>query len=341
MNGLKTIFIIFSLLAFIFEHEICIAGTTTKPKYIWKMADVAPDGVGYSIYLGKTFSNKINKVTNGDIRLIWYHGCIMGDEEDYIAKIRINQLQGAGLSTGGCLMICPEFSVLQLPFLFKNFDEVDYIRIMMRPKFSEMVTKNGFKMLLLVDQDFDQIYSTKYEMKTHEDFKNSKFVTHAGFLEYKMVKALGASPIPLGFPEIASAMRAGVIDAGIWPPLWNLGTQLYTLTKHVNPLKWRYSPGIGIVSLKAWNKLPEKHKIAINKVLRQLEVGLNTMSSRSNSKAYKAMIDYGHLKEVVMSKDEIEEFKKNLMPIWNEVSGKKFPKKLLDEVIFHLNTYRK
>jgi len=334
MKVLKICLIASILFSITIESKICNA------KFIWKMADVAPDGIGYSIYLGKTFSNKIKEVTNNEVILKWYHGCIMGDEEDYIAKIRINQLQGAGLSTGGCLMICPEFSVLQLPFLFKDFDEVAYIRQKMRLKFSEMVAKNGFKMLLMIDQDFDQIYSTKYPMTSPKDFRKSKFVTHAGFLEYKMVKALGASPIPMGLPEIASAMRSGVIDTGIWPPLWNLGTQLYTMTKYVNALKWRYSPGLGIISLKEWNKLPEKHKIAINKELRQLEIDMNKMCSNSNSKAYKAMIDYGHLKEVTMKDDQIAEFKKRLLPIWNEVKGKKFPAKLLDEIIFNLNEYR-
>jgi len=308
-------------------------------KYLWKMATVAPDGVGYTIYTNKVFTKKIKEVTNKEVLVNWYHGCIMGDEEDYLAKMRINQLQGCGVSAGGILMISPEMSVLQLPFLFNDFSEVDYIKNKMRNKFTLLLRKRGFKALMLIHQDFDQIYSTKYKMATLADFKKSKFVNHAGFIEHMAIKALGASPIPLGIPEVASATRSGVIDTCICPPMWTLGTQLYTIDKYVNTLKWKYSNGVFVLSNRAWDSLPEKHKIAINNVLPELEAGFNDIAINSNIKALKAMINYG-MKEVVLTPDQVEKFRKRLLPLWDTLVGKKFSKDVLDEILVHLKDYR-
>jgi len=308
-------------------------------KYIWKMADVVPGGVGYASFVDKVFAPKIIEVTQGEVNQDWYHGSIMGDEEDYLAKMRINQLQGSIMSVGGTLMVCPEMSVLQLPFLFNDLKEVKYVREKMRKIFSDIVKKNGFKMLMMVDQDFDQIYSTKYQMNTSADFIKSKFVAHAGFVEFKMLKALGVSPIPLGVPEVASATRSGVIDTCICPSLWTLGTQLYTIDKYVNTLKWRYSPGMVILSSNVWDNLPEKHQKAIDAVLPEMEERFNVMSANDNKKALKAMINYG-LKEVKMSTKQINDFKNKLLPVWDDLSGKKFPAELLDEVKMHLKQYR-
>ena len=308
-------------------------------KYMWKMGTIAPDGVEYSRLLVDILIPNIEKATNGDVSMVWYWGGVMGDEEDYLSKMRIGQLQGCGLSVGGCLMACREMGVLQLPFLFKNLDEVEFIRKKLRKRFSDVVFKAGYKMILWGDQDFDQIYSTKYKMTTIEDFKKCKFLNHAGVMEYEILKILGASPIPIRVSVVASAMRSGVCNACISPSVWWLGAQLYTVTKYVNPYAWRYSPAILVVSNKSWSRLPQNYRDNLDKVFLDMEPTFNKVITKGNRRAYQAMVQYG-VKEIQMTQEEIDTLRQQTLPLYNKLVGKVYPQELLDDILSSLKSYR-
>ena len=51
------------------------------------------------------------------------------------------------------------------------------------------------------------------------------------------------------------------------------------------------------------------------------------------------MIAYG-LKEVKMTPAEVDVLKKRCVPLWDELAGRVFPKKILDELLGHLSEYR-
>ena len=135
MLRLRSIFtgIFVSLLFLIF---IPVSDAMAKDDvYKWKLATLAPDGVGWAIHIKELLHPAIDKATNNTVKLTWYWGGIMGDDEDYIAKMRIDQLQGMGFSGAGFVMACPAGSVLELPFLFQSDEEVDFIKGKMRDDF--------------------------------------------------------------------------------------------------------------------------------------------------------------------------------------------------------------
>ena len=310
-----------------------------KPKTILKFASLAPDGVGWAIHFKENMQKGVTRVTDGDVFIDPYLGGVMGDDEDYIAKMRIDQLHGAGLSASGTVMACPEIAVLELPFLLKDFDEVEYIRTKMRKRLKSLFEKNGYRLWVLADQDFDQIYSIKKAIRTIEDFSKSRFVTWVGIVEQETLKALDTSPIPLNVPEIPSSIRSKICDAMFAPAIWYVGTQLYTVAKYVTPCKVRYSPGCILATMKAWNRIPEKYQEPIEEVMKISGKALNEYGHDSNKKCLKAMIKYG-LKEVKLTPDEIEVLKKKTRPVWDKLSGKEYSRELLDEISGYLAEYR-
>lgn len=223
-------------------------------KIVFKTGTLAPDGVGWAALVKKYVLPKIRQVTKGVVTIDIYWGGTMGDDEDYISKMRNDQLQSAGFSGAGVVQACPEMAVLELPFLFNNAEEVELILTKYREDFEKLHKKRGYKMLSLLWQDFDEIYSSKYEFRNPDDFKKSRILTWYGLLEDRMLSSLGASPIPANVPEVASNMRSGVTDAMIAPAIWMVGTQLYQVSKYVNTLKWRFSPVTVVVIQKAWDR---------------------------------------------------------------------------------------
>jgi len=98
------------------------------------MGTLAPDGVGWAALIKKIVNPGILKATSGLVNLNWYYGGTMGDDQDIVAKIRNGQLQGGGFSGQGILLACPEMALIELPFMFESYDEVEYIYSKLRPR---------------------------------------------------------------------------------------------------------------------------------------------------------------------------------------------------------------
>jgi TRAP-type C4-dicarboxylate transport system substrate-binding protein len=292
-----------------------------KTVYVFKMGTLAPDGVGWAVLIKSVLNPGILKVTKGQAGLNWYYGGTMGDDQDILAKMRNEQLQGGGFTGHGMMMACPEMALMELPFLFDNYDEVEYTYSKLRLRISQWFEKRGYHLVLLAEQDFDQLYSTKIPIKTPDDFKKSRVLTWYGPLEERSLKALGASPLPIRVPEVAASIRTGVCDAFISPALWAVGTQMYTVMKYVNPLRIRYSPASVIISLKAWNQVPKEIQTAIDNFSISIETEIRQKIRASNEKCLQAMYKYG-MQEVEMTPAEIDVLKKRLLPIWDEFAEK-------------------
>lgn len=308
--------------------------------YVVKCATLAPDGVGWVAIIKDTITPGFFKVTDGLVTLSWYYGGTMGDDQDILAKMRNGQLQGGAFSGQGIVMACPEMALMELPFMFENYDEVEYVYSKLRPRITQWFEKRGYHLIVLAEQDFDQIYSTKHEIKTPDDFKNARFLTWYGALEERTLKAMGGSPLPIRIPEVAASIRTGVCDAFITPALWSVGTQMYTVMKYINPVRIRYSPAAGLIMLPTWNLLPKEVQIAIDNFAISVEKEFRQRVRAGNEKCLKAMIKYGMI-ETKMTPAEIDVWKKRIMPIWDEFAAKGYYSKAeLEEVKGLVAEYR-
>ncbi len=346
MNSNKYRSLLFQKVILMFFVFSCLISTAwaSGEKIVIKLACLAQKGVSAMSYLDQTVFPGLTKVTDGSVVFDIYWGGIMGDEEDYIAKIRTGQLQGALLSGSGGVTstVCPDLSVVELPFLFNAWawDEVDYVMDKIKPHLLKEAEKKGFKIIVISNVDFDQIYSTKHNIANIEDIKGAKMLTWFGPLENRMLKSLGVSAIPVNVPEVVSSMKTGICNMAIAPSMWWVGAQLYTDTKYVNPIPIRYVPGLVVWSSDVWNKISEKNKNNIDIAALEYEQGFKKKIKESNEKAYNAMLKYG-IKEVKVSPEELARFKKATRPVWDELAGKAYSHEILNEVIGLLDDYRK
>ena len=311
-----------------------------KPSIIWKTGTLAPKGVGYANQVRDIIIPAIAEATDGEVLLKIYWGGVMGDDKQHLKKMRIGQLQAGGLSGQGTFMLAPDIAVLGLPFLFNDYDEVDYVKHEMLPVFDKIVAQEGFRLLVWLDQDFDQIYSVKTPVTRPSDFPKAKFVTWFGPLEGKLLQMLGTTPSPFDITEIPSSLRSGVVNAMIAPSIWVVGTQLYSTFKYVNPIKIRYVPAFAVCTVKAWNKLPKKFQKNIYNKREGWATTFTKDSRKEGDKCFAAMVRYG-VKEKRSTKKELLEIKAKSLPIWNRLAGSLYSKALLDEIKGHLADYRK
>ena len=316
-----------------------VAALSQSYEYIWKSGSLVPKGVGYASQINEILVPGFLKATDGKLMLKTYFGGIMGDDEDVLKKVRAGQLQAAGSGAQLALIVCPDMGVTSLPFLFNNYDEVDYVRKAMYPAFDEIMQKDGLKLLLWLDQGFDQIYSVSHPITSSTDFEQTKFITWCGDIEVAFLETMGASAIPVNVPEFNASIRQELADAYIGPPIWGVSTQMYSVIRYINATNIRYSPAVFFVSMDAWNALPEKYRQNIMAQREGWQTPFIEGSRADNEKCLNAMFNYG-VQKVETPPEVLTVLKQRSRPIYGQMAGKVYSRKILDQTLNLLKNYR-
>ncbi|MBI9077964.1 MAG: TRAP transporter substrate-binding protein DctP [Desulfatibacillum sp.] len=342
MKQYKLLILCILVFCVFFGADSALAASMTNGStatYKWKFATLAPRGVGWAKQVEEILFPAIMEECQGDLFVKVYWGGVLGDDKDVVAMIQDGRLSGGGFAGQGAALLCPEFVLFELPFLFNNYAEVDYIKEKMQPALDKACNRKGIKLILWNDQDFDQIYSTSRPISTLEDFKESTFIAWYGPLEERLLHRLGASTLRVDVPQATSALRQGKANAGIGPAIWVAGTQLYSVVRYVNPIKIRYSPAPIAASLDSWRSLPEDYRSSLMSRQKELQDAFCQGVRRDNDKSLQAMLQYG-VEEVRLTQGALKQIRSKALPTWEDMVGSMYSRELLDEMLMHLETYR-
>ena len=111
----------------------------------------------------------------GNGKYLVYPDGSQGGEAEMARRMRIGQLQGALLSVVGLREIEPSIAALQImPLLFRNWEEVDYVREKMRPAMEKKFLDKGFVVLTWGDAGWVRFFSKEAALRP-DDYKKMKF----------------------------------------------------------------------------------------------------------------------------------------------------------------------
>jgi TRAP-type C4-dicarboxylate transport system substrate-binding protein len=321
------------------EQEARATPDTSSEKLEWQFATVVPKGAGYARQLEHLVLPIVDRVSDGKISVKVFWGGIMGDDTDIIRKMRFGHLNGAGLTGFGATLLCPEMAILELPFLFNSYEEVDFVKSRLRDAFQQYMAKSHVFLFAWIDQGFDQVYSATYPMTKLEHFRKARFMTWHGAIEEETFKALGAKPLPVRSVQMGATIEQNLADSMIGPVIMVVGTQMFMRFKFVNAVHLRYSPAVVVVNSEDWQKLPEKYKGEYFQIKDSMERDFADAMRRENRRFMIALQKYG-IQETALEKNELDMMRQLTRPLWDQLSGRLYPKDLLDKVLELLEEYR-
>jgi TRAP-type C4-dicarboxylate transport system substrate-binding protein len=262
-------------------------------EYVLKMCAIAPEGTRWSQY-GYLYKERVEKKTGGRVKVKWYLGGIMGDEPSEVRKMMLNQLQGCGFTLVGLGIIAKEVKLLELPFLFEDYDEKDYVLSELTPHFKKIFEERGFVLVGWLEVGFVRFFSIK-PLKTISDLKNAKMWTWAG--DELAVSALSkfglSSIIPLQLTDVLSSIQTGIIDALYAPCYAGISLQWVPKMKYIADWHFAYTPAGIVFTKKAIDSLPpDLRKIVLeewNDILPQMSRDLR----EDEIKACEAIVEGG------------------------------------------------
>ena len=258
------------------------------PEHEIKIATLAPDGSDWAKEFKRNRS-LIEERSGGRVKIKIYAGGVMGDEPTMIRKIRTGQLHGAAVTSVGLGVIDKRLLVMQMPLMFKNTKQLDYVRDKMQPTFDSYYESAGFKHGQ--NGDVGEIYLfTNTKVQTPDDLKNVKlWVWDADFVTKATARAAGVNGVELGVPDVLASLETGLIDGFPASPYAAIALQWYAKASYVTNLKLSMGIGASVMSLDKWNALDDDLKAIFNEVSAESQSRLLSRIRRANAMAVKTL----------------------------------------------------
>ena len=307
-----------------------------KPQYLIKFATVAPEGSTWVKRIRRV-DKELREKSGGRLGLGIYAGGIAGDELDVLKKMRIGQIQSAAFSGVGFGQILPMVRVLDLPFLFRNHQEVDRVHQELFTFFADQFRKKGFTLLAWAEVGDVNIFSKK-AIHTLDDLTGLKIWTWAGDpISKETFVTMGVNPIPLAITDVTTALNTGMIDTVYAPPLGALALQWQSKLSFMMGLPLVHSTGAILISSRYFKKLPPDLAALLQKTMSVAMADLTKILRLQTAEAIQVLRDSGITIIAVPTEEARKPFYRTHTAVARKLAGDIYSKELLLRVYEILN----
>jgi TRAP-type C4-dicarboxylate transport system substrate-binding protein len=333
----KAAFLLVCILIFLFFGYQALA--EAREQFIIKLATLAPEGSPWMNTFHKV-NGEIQEKTDGKVKLKAYPGGVLGEDRDMLRKIRIGQIHAGGFTGTGLSLINEDISVMAIPFLFRDYGEVDHVLGTMGGHFGRGFEKKGYVLLGWSEIGFVYLLSN-VPLTSMEEIRGAKVWALEGDpLATPVLRKAGVAPIPLGIPDVLMALQTNLIDVAYASPLAAIALQWFTKVKYMTNLPLSYSLGGVLVTRRMFGTIPSNLQEIVKKVFQYHTSLLNERTRRDNDEAIRVMVKQG-IKLVTPTDEETEEFKRISLKAVDELAGTVFSKDVFAEIKSHIDQYRK
>ncbi|QNB48150.1 DctP family TRAP transporter solute-binding subunit [Thermanaerosceptrum fracticalcis] len=278
MKNIKslTLFMIFILMFTLFTG--CSSGgnqdtnSSAKGKVVLKLGHTgAPDHHYQEASL--MFAKKVAEKTNNLVEIKVFPSDQLGKQNELIEGAQLGTVDMVLTSDVQLSSFEPLLGVVNLPFLFKDFDHVT--KVFNGPvgdKLAAALDKKGLTVLGWWENGFRHITNSKRPINTPADLKGLKIRTPNGAVFVDTFNMLGASATPMSFGELYSALQLKTVD-GQENPTTHILTQKYyevqsylSLSNHIHVVEPL------LISKVVYEKLSSEYQKALKEAAKEVSI---------------------------------------------------------------------
>jgi TRAP-type C4-dicarboxylate transport system substrate-binding protein len=221
------------------------------PPITLKLASAAPAGTPGEALL-KEYKKNVEARAGGRLKVKLLLGAAADDGRENVRRCKDGQVQAAAASLGAASQVAPELAVVELPFLFRTFDEADeVVDAVLGPGLDPILKDAGLVLGFWSENGFRHFALKAGFVKSPADLAGKKMRAQENQVHLEMYRNLGASPVPVPNTEVLPALKDGTVEGfdqtlvGMLAKGWQAAIKFVTLTGHI------YQPSI-VVFNKAW-----------------------------------------------------------------------------------------
>lgn len=317
-----------SYLALLWSITLFISCTTSNETKLLTLAHGLPST--HPVHKGiVVFQKELEKMSNGTLSVKIYSDGQLGHERQVLELLQIGSIAMTKVSAATMANFVPEYSVLGIPYIFKNKEHCFKV---LEGEIGKSILEKGserwLKGLCYYDAGSRSFYTTKSPIKEVNDLKGKKIRVMNDPTAIKLVSALGASPTPMAFGELYAALQQGVVDGAENNIPSFLTSRHFEICKNYTVDSHTFVPDMLMISTKFLERLTEQEKQWVYKAAKT--------SAKAQRKFWKESVDEGMktLKEagVVFYYPEKEEFSKRTASVLKTFDNKPELKKIIQQI---------
>jgi len=212
---------------------------------------------GHPIVVGmEKFAEVVGAKSGGKLKVALFPGGVLGSDQANVSALQGGTLDLVSLNSGILASQVKEFGVYDFPFMFANSKEADAV---VDGAFGKMMhdklEAKGMVGLAYWELGFRNITNSRRPINKVEDIAGLKLRVIPNAINVDWVKALGANPTPLAFPEVYAALDQKAIDGQENPVTVINANKFYEVQKYLVITNHQYNPQSVIMSKKVWDGL--------------------------------------------------------------------------------------
>jgi tripartite ATP-independent transporter DctP family solute receptor len=258
-------------------------------------------------------SKLLDERSKGKLKLKVFANSALGTERDTIEQLKIGGLDMARVSLAPLNNMVPESIIPSLPFIFR--DEAHMHAVLDGPIGDEILAamaKQGLVGLAWYDDGARSIYAKK-PIRKLADMKGLKLRVQQSDMFVAMTEALGASPTPLPYGEVYTALTTGIIDAAENSMLSYETARHFEVAKVYSLTEHSLLPSVVVFSKPIWDRLPEADRVLVRQAAKDSVPFMRKLAAERQAKARETVVAKG---VQVVAVDNKAEFSKAMAPVY-------------------------
>lgn len=303
-----------SLLAAAFCIPPALAADTCKPITVQVNHEM---GVGTPTAKAlEWFGSQVTSETDGGVKFRYFHTYQLGSERETYDMLQSGSVQMGVSGAQIVSALAPEYGTLLLPYVFSSADH--FARVLDGPIGEKMheqfLKKKGIRILGWAHRAPRHLTTTKREVHSPDDMKGLKIRIRQIPVQIEAFRAIGASPVPMSFPEVYTALQTGVIDgqenpASIMAANSFSEVQNYlVLTAHIREAFWWE------VSERVWQGMCPAFQAAFEKYMPEAIERSNKLEEAEND-GYIAELGSKGMKIIKLTNEQQAAFADKMPPV--------------------------
>ena len=211
------------------------------------------------------FADLVKERSNGEIEIKVFANGVLGGEREMLEQVQNGVLEMTKASASPLETFSADYKVFNLPFVFR--DREHFFKVLTSPVGESILAsskKRGFIGLAYYDSGARSFYAKK-AINTPDDLKGMKIRVQQSPTTIKMIQALGATPTPMAWGAVYSALQTGVVDGAENNVTALTNGRHGEVCKFYSETEHQIVPDVLVMSSVRWDSLKKQHQEIIKK----------------------------------------------------------------------------
>ncbi|NNU98980.1 TRAP transporter substrate-binding protein [Geobacillus sp. DSP4a] len=291
------------------------------------VAENTPKGLA-----AQKFAELVEQKTDGRVKVeVFPNGSLYSDGEELDALLR-GDVQMIAPSFSKVTELVPEWQVLDLPFLFR--DEDDVCRVFTGEIGAEllgMLEAKKIKGLALWSNGFKQMMSTTRPLIAPDDFRGLRFRIMPSEVIEKQFRLLGGEPVAVSFDHVYRALEQHEFD-GQENTISNIYSKsFYKFQPYITISNHGYLGYAVMMNQAFWDHLPKDIQQKITEAMAEATQWNLQESKAQNERELQQLKRREDVHLYLLSETEKRRWERKLAPLYQEFT-RQFGSRLLNEI---------